>query len=221
MNRTKQEISEAFWQLLEEMPYSKITVKEIADRCQLNRNTFYYHFQDIPALAEATMAAWVDDIVKLHFQFGNPQECLTPLVEGCIARKRAILHIYRSVQRDVFLRHLRSMIRHAVGMYAEGVKSTLGADLETLPVLCHFYQCAGMGLVLDWLDQDMGYDMSEFLEVVCVLFQGTSHKALLRRTYLPGGGSFRRGRCGRAGTVVVPSLWDKVGNGNRQKGAGA
>ena len=68
MNRTKQEISEAFWQLLEEMPYSKITVKEIADRCQLNRNTFYYHFQDIPALAEATMAAWVDDIVKLHFQ---------------------------------------------------------------------------------------------------------------------------------------------------------
>ncbi len=114
MNRTKQEISEAFWQLLEEMPYSKITVKEIADRCQLNRNTFYYHFQDIPALAEATMAAWVDDIVKLHFQFGNPQECLTPLVEGCIARKRAILHIYRSVQRDVFLRHLRSMIRHAV-----------------------------------------------------------------------------------------------------------
>ena len=182
MNRTKQEISEAFWQLLVEMPYSKITVKEIADRCQLNRNTFYYHFQDIPALAEATMAAWVDDIVTLHFQFGNPQECLTPLVEGCIARKRAILHIYRSVQRDVFLRHLRSMIRHAVGMYAEGVKSTLGADLETLPVLCHFYQCAGMGLVLDWLDQDMGYDMSEFLEVVCVLFQGTSHKALLRRT---------------------------------------
>ena len=181
-NFTKKAIKDTFLSLLDERPFSRITVKDIVEACGINRNSFYYHFQDIPALAEATMAAWVDDIVKLHFQFGNPQECLTPLVEGCIARKRAILHIYRSVQRDVFLRHLRSMIRHAVGMYAEGVKSTLGADLETLPVLCHFYQCAGMGLVLDWLDQDMGYDMSEFLEVVCVLFQGTSHKALLRRT---------------------------------------
>ena len=55
MNRTKRGISEVFWQLLEEMPYNKITVKAIVDRCQLNRNTFYYHFQDIPALAEATM----------------------------------------------------------------------------------------------------------------------------------------------------------------------
>ena len=40
MNRTKQVLSETFWQLLEEMPYSWITVKEIVDRCHVNRITF-------------------------------------------------------------------------------------------------------------------------------------------------------------------------------------
>lgn len=180
MNRTKQALNETFWQLLEEMPYSRITVKEIVDRCQVNRNTFYYHYQDISALAEATMQAWVNEIVEDHFNFGNPQDCLVPLVEGCIARKKAILHIYRSVQREVFLSHLSSLIGHAVGVYAEGVKDTLGADLETLPVLCHFYKCVGMGLVLDWLDQNMRYDMPEFLETICGLLQGFTQNALLR-----------------------------------------
>ena len=179
MNRTKQALSEAFWQLLEEMPYSRITVKGIVDRCHVNRNTFYYHFQDIPALAEATMQAWVEEIVEKHFNFGNPQDCLIPLVEGCIARKKAILHIYRSVQREKFLNYLDSLISHAVGVYAQGVKSALGVDLETLPALCRFYKCAGMGLVLDWLDQDMSYDMPEFLEIICGFLQGVTHSALL------------------------------------------
>lgn len=179
MNRTKQEISEVFWQLLEEMPYSKITVKAIVDRCQLNRNTFYYHFHDIPALAEATMQEWVAAIVEKHFNFGSPQDCLLPLVEGCIARRKAILHIYHSVQREVFLHHLNSMIAHAVSVYAEGIRGTLGTEPKTLPTLCHLYKCAGMGLVLDWLDQDMSYDMPEFLETVCALFQGVSQKVML------------------------------------------
>ena len=185
MNRTKQILSETFWQLLEEMPYSRITVKEIVDRCHVNRNTFYYHFQDIPALAEATMQEWVDGILEKHFNFGNPQECLLPLVEGCIVRKRAILHIYRSVQREEFVRHLNGMIDHAVSVYADGVTSTLEADLEALPVLCHFYKCAGIGLVLDWLDRDMDYDMPDFLETVCALFQGTFQKVLLKKTEEP------------------------------------
>ena len=160
---TKQALAASLKKLLRRKFLDDITVKEIVADCSVNRQTFYYHFQDIPALAEATMQALVEEIVEKHFNFGNPQDCLIPLVEGCIARKKAILHIYRSVQREKFLNYLDSLISHAVGVYAQGVKSALGADLETLPALCRFYKCAGMGLVLDWLDQDMSYDMPEFL----------------------------------------------------------
>lgn len=52
MIRTKEIIRDAFWELLEEKPYNKITVQDIVNRCQVNRNTFYYHFQNIPALME-------------------------------------------------------------------------------------------------------------------------------------------------------------------------
>ena len=50
MRRTRASIIEAFAQLLEERPINKITVKDIVKRCDINRNTFYYHFPDIPSL---------------------------------------------------------------------------------------------------------------------------------------------------------------------------
>ena len=44
---TKKAIAGALKELMEEKPISKITVGDIADRCGINRQTFYYHFHDI------------------------------------------------------------------------------------------------------------------------------------------------------------------------------
>ena len=52
MNHTELLIAAAFDRLLEEKPLTKITVKEIVERCGINRNTFYYHFREIPDLQE-------------------------------------------------------------------------------------------------------------------------------------------------------------------------
>ena len=60
MNITKRVIREAFVELLNERALSKITVKDITDRCGINRNTFYYHYQDVPALVEEICSIQVD-----------------------------------------------------------------------------------------------------------------------------------------------------------------
>lgn len=41
----------AFWSLLEEKPYSAVTVKRITQRAGVNHNTFYYHFENIDDMA--------------------------------------------------------------------------------------------------------------------------------------------------------------------------
>ena len=45
-------IKTTFLQLLEQKPLSQITVKMIVEECGINRNSFYYHYQDLPALIE-------------------------------------------------------------------------------------------------------------------------------------------------------------------------
>ena len=41
----------AFWDCLEEKPYPDITVADIVGRAGVNRNAFYYHFENMAALA--------------------------------------------------------------------------------------------------------------------------------------------------------------------------
>ena len=43
---TRKAIMESCIRLLEDRPVDKITVKDIVEDCQINRNTFYYHFKD-------------------------------------------------------------------------------------------------------------------------------------------------------------------------------
>ena len=80
----------AFAQLLEERPMNKITVKDIVDRCDVNRNTFYYHFQDIPSLLREMMETQVDGIIREHCALGRPtgrrcSTCIGPCPGSCLS----------------------------------------------------------------------------------------------------------------------------------------
>ena len=54
---TRRSIMDSFIRLLEERPVNKISVKDVVEDCGINRNTFYYHFADIPALVEEIVRA--------------------------------------------------------------------------------------------------------------------------------------------------------------------
>lgn len=180
MNRTKTAIIETFWQLLEESPYNKITVKDIVDRCQINRNTFYYHFQDIPELLEYTIKRDADQIIQTYSKFGSPLDCLAPLVEHCLKKKKALLHIYRSAHREAFVTQLERICLYVITQYIE----TVTADLTLLPedkkLLIRFYKCTLVGIFLDWLENRMSYDLLKGFERITDLLGGSGQQAFLK-----------------------------------------
>ena len=65
-NFTKMAIKATFIKLLNEKPLSQITVKDIVETCGVNRNSFYYHFQDIPALIEEIVTEEADRIIAQY-----------------------------------------------------------------------------------------------------------------------------------------------------------
>ena len=106
MRQTKDMIVETFMEMLDEMPYNKITVRGIVERCGMSRNTFYYHFQDIPGLLETASREWINHIFESSFKAGSPMECLAPIFEYGIVHRKALIHLYRSVNREVFVAEL-------------------------------------------------------------------------------------------------------------------
>ena len=45
----------AFWDCLKEMPFSEITVRDIVTRAKVNRNSYYYHYESMWDLAQASI----------------------------------------------------------------------------------------------------------------------------------------------------------------------
>lgn len=57
IRRTKNSIVKAFYALLKQENFKKITIQQIADKAMINRQTFYLHYQDKYDLLQKVIAA--------------------------------------------------------------------------------------------------------------------------------------------------------------------
>ena len=62
---TKTAIRRTFFELLEEKDFDRISVREICQRADINRSTFYRHYDDINALMNSIEAEFVADIGRV------------------------------------------------------------------------------------------------------------------------------------------------------------
>lgn len=161
MIRTRQWIMDNFMTLAREKPLNKITVAQIVERCGLNRNTFYYYFEDIPSLIEAIFAQQAAALLPEQRDTLSLLDSLDQALAWCQAHREAALHIYHSASRELFQQHLTGLIGDTLNTYARQMKLDAIYDPEALRTVLHFYRCLLLGAVLDWLDQDMRYDLKE------------------------------------------------------------
>ena len=76
---TKKAIRDSFVKLLNEKSLSQITIRDIVDDCGVNRNTFYYYYQDLPQLMESI----VDYPGASYHRFpGRLYQCSTGICSG-------------------------------------------------------------------------------------------------------------------------------------------
>lgn len=64
--RTKTQLGQALKDLVSVKPLDKISIKEITDSCHMNRQTFYYHFEDIYDLMEWLLQKEAFSIITQH-----------------------------------------------------------------------------------------------------------------------------------------------------------
>ena len=120
-NFTRKAIKDTFIDLLNDRPLSDITVKDIVETCGINRNSFYYHFRDLPALIEEIVEEEAESIIAKYTSISSISQCLDAIIEFSSHRKRAIMHIYRSVNRDVFEHHLMNVSEYFVRQYVHSI----------------------------------------------------------------------------------------------------
>ena len=90
---TKKLIMSTFQEMQEELPFNKITVAALVKRAGISPNTFYYHYQDIPALLEEICQIQVDELVNKYPEFNSVEECLDAAMQIVMDNKRAVMRL--------------------------------------------------------------------------------------------------------------------------------
>ncbi len=91
--------------MLEQGLLDKITVKDLVDRCGMNRNTFYYYYQDLYALLEELLQEEAEKIIEAHHAFDLWQEGFLDAIAFVLEHRRAAYHVFNSNARAYVTRY--------------------------------------------------------------------------------------------------------------------
>ena len=157
---TKKAIVESFLRLVAKKPIDKITVRDVVDDCGINRNTFYYYFQDIYAVLEQlcnalmellpdnaslaeTASAFFDRVLEFYEQYPKAMRCLLMSL-GYDGLERYFAPSLDRLFRECLLRdvsfglgetkllHATVFVRHAVfGYCMEAMQSAKSEQWQT------------------------------------------------------------------------------------------
>lgn len=176
---TKRSIGYAFKDLLKEKSFNKITITDIANNCAINRQTFYYHFQDIKDLVEWLCIDEVDNILNKNDECEKWEDKFLMIFKVVLKEKEVVENIYHSVSVEVLRTNLYRLVYPII--YSEIVEESKGKNLreEDKKFITDFYKYAFVSIVLDWIDKGMIENPEIIVLKVSNLITGTINHACL------------------------------------------
>ena len=88
---TKKALSFSLKELLKEKTISKITINDICEKAGVRRQTFYYHFADLPELVEWTCYTEVESVLKENRTYNSWQEGFLDIFKLAKKRKKFLV----------------------------------------------------------------------------------------------------------------------------------
>ncbi len=176
---TKKAIGYTFKDLLKEKPFNKITVNDIASKCDINRQTFYYHFQDIRDLVEWICTFEVDSILNKNSNVEKWEDKFLLIFKIMEEEKIFVKNIYHSVSVEVLRNNLYRLVYPII--YSEIIEKSKGKNLreEDKKFITDFYKYAFVSIVLDWINKGMIENPELIVSKVSNLITGTINHACL------------------------------------------
>ena len=177
---TKRALEQSLKNLLLKKPLTKITVADIADDCGINRMTFYYHFRDIYDLVEWSCLEDARRALDEKKTYETWQQGLLQIFEAVQDNKPFILNVYRCVHREQVEKYLQPLVdRLLLDVLEEEAKGMTVRD-EDKQFIAQIYAYIFIGLMLDWIKDDMREDPRPIVDRLAKLVRGSMAAALAR-----------------------------------------
>lgn len=177
---TKRALAASLKKLLAEKPLDKITVTDIAEDCQVNRQTFYYHFQDIYDLVEWIYTGEATAAIDGKKTYDTWQEGFLRIFQYLQDNRAFALRTYHSLSREHLERYLYGETYGLLIGVVEEKAAGLPVRDEDKAFIAHFYKYGFVGLVLDWMGGGMKEAPRSIIDRLDLVIRGSIPQALER-----------------------------------------
>ena len=166
---TKQALAASLKKLLRRKFLDDITVKEIVADCSVNRQTFYYHFQDIYDLLHFLLEVETGAVLA---DCSSWQESLLRAFQYIQDEHTMVYHVFLSDGRE----HLDCQVYALARRIVEDELTRCAGDLllaeEDRSFLVRFYMHALAGMMIGWMAQDMREEPEDLVAQTARLLDG-------------------------------------------------
>ena len=177
---TKRALEQSLKNLLLKKPLTKITVGDITDDCGINRMTFYYHFKDIYDLVEWSCLEDAKRALDEEKTYDTWQQGLLQIFKAVQENKPFILNVYRCVHREQVEKYLQPLVDQLLLNVINEEAAGITVRDEDKQFIAQVYSYMFIGLMLDWIKDDMREDPQQIVEKLSKLIKGSVSVALSR-----------------------------------------
>lgn len=177
---TKRALEQSLKNLLLKKPLTKITVGDITDDCGINRMTFYYHFKDIYDLVEWSCLEDAKRALDEKKTYDTWQQGLLQIFKAVQENRPFILNVYRCVHREQVEKYLQPLVDQLLLNVINEEAAGITVRDEDKQFIAQVYSYMFIGLMLDWIKDDMREDPQQIVEKLSKLIKGSVSVALSR-----------------------------------------
>lgn len=167
-NQRKQQLACALKEMLQTKPLSKISVSDLIRHCNINRKTFYYHFEDIFSLLEWTLQQETIELLKHYNIFTDYNNAIGFVIDYVEANYSMLSNIYNSMGHHqlqlFFSQNVKGLIEALIDDTVTLTKSTISAEYRNF--LISFYTEAISGMITYKLFNRPNYDRETLISYI-------------------------------------------------------
>lgn len=150
----KESIAKAAKALLMEKGASKLTVKDIVEKCQITRQAFYCHFEDIPALVRWILAQDTEQAMLEAKALGGGERWLRYLFVMAINTlpymKKGMKSNYRDELEQILTQHIQRLFEQV----CDEKNLYQNCTRFEAKLILRYHSQAIWGLLLHWTEAD-------------------------------------------------------------------
>lgn len=177
---TRNKICDVFIHMLNQRPLSKITVKEVVAECGINRNTFYYYYANLYEVLTELFQLELEKVIKGYNDTLSWEESFLVAADFALKNKKAIYHVYNSIQREELETYLYHTAGNVMKRYVERIANGMPVSEEDKLLISTFYQSALTQMLLHWIHSGMKEEPGQMIRRIGFLFDGNIALSLQR-----------------------------------------